>query len=252
MKVLAVGDSHTQYFQLSNQVVVSYAPVRGINCATKAVSAASVTGIGKQSSTLNVASDVPKWIASFHPDFLVFNLGQVDIELGLPYREYVKKDGIPAQEHMQSFIESYLSFLDRIDFPKHRIVVKGINLPVLCYDRLKAIKYINRIVTDRFTDSQEDKAQQASILANLRENYPSDIVRTDLAFLFNEMLQSAVTKAGYSYFDINADLVDEETGLIKSEFVPAGFDHHLIDSVDVRALHWKRLLPVLRRQTWSS
>ena len=65
------------------------------------------------------------------------------------------------------------------------------------------------------------------------------------------MLEGAVTKAGYSYFDINADLVDPETGLIRTAYVPASFDHHLADSVDTRVLHWKRLLPVLRRQIWA-
>ena len=251
MRVLAVGDSHTQYFELSNQVVVAHAPARGITCAFKAVNAASVTGVGKQSSTLNISADVPKWIANFRPDFLVFNLGQVDLELGLPFRKYVKEDGISAQEHMERFIESYLTFLKGLDFPREKIVIKGVNLPVLCYDRLKAIRYINRIVTERFTGSDEDKSRKESVTAKLREDYPSDIVRTDLAMLFNEMLESAATKSGYSYFDINEDLIDAETGLISTAFVPANFDHHLVDSVDVRVLHWKRLLPVLRRQTWA-
>lgn len=252
MRVLAIGDSHTQYFALSNQVVVAHAPARGITCAAKAVSAASVSGVGKQSSTLNVAADVPKWIANFNPDFLVFNLGQVDIELGLPFRRFVKEDGIAPQEHMERFIESYLTFLEGLDFQKSKIVIKGINLPVLCYDRPKAIKYINRIVTERFTESEEDKTRQKRVIANLQADYPSDAVRTDLAYLFNEMLEAAVTKAGYSYYDINDDLVDPETNLIKPEFIPAWFDHHLIDSVSVRVLHWKRLIPILRRQTWVS
>lgn len=251
MKVLVIGDSHTQYFAISNQVVVSHAPVRGVNCRAKVVSAASVTGVGKAKSTLNIAEDVPKWIASFVPDFLVFNLGQVDIELGLPFRKYVKEDGIPAKVHMDSFIESYLTFLSGIDFPREKIVIKGINLPVLCYDRPKAIKYINRIVTERFSDSDADKSRQATILAALQADYPTDIARTDLAFLFNEMLAAAAKKAGYSYFDINADLVDPETGLIKTAFVPGWFDHHIVDSVDTRVLHWKHLLPVLRRQIWA-
>lgn len=250
MKVLAVGDSHTKYFGLSNQVVVAHAPARGITCIAKVVHGASVTGVGKLSSTLNLASDIPKWIASFNPDFLVFNLGQVDIELGLPFRKYVREDGVAPQDHMTRFIDSYLAFLDALDFPKSKVVIKGINAPVLCYDRPKAIKYINRIVTERFTDSEEDAARQESVLALLKTDYPSDIVRTDLAFLFNEMLEAAVTKVGYSYFDINADIVDPESGLIRTAYVPAGFDHHLSDSVDARVLHWKRLLPVLRRQVW--
>lgn len=251
MKVLAIGDSHTKYFGLANQVVVAHAPARGVTCAAKVISGASVTGVGKLSSTLNIANDIPGWVASFRPDFLVFNLGQVDIELGLPFRKYVKEDGIPPQDHMAQFIESYMKFLETLDFPKQKVVIKGINAPVLCYDRPKAIKYINRIVTERFTDSPEDVARQDIILKNLQNDYPSDIVRTDLAFLFNEMLEKAVSKEGYSYFDINADLVDPTTGLIRTAYVPASFDHHLSDSVDTRVLHWKRLLPVLRRQVWA-
>lgn len=251
MKVLAIGDSHTKYFGLSNQVVVAHAPARGVTSVAKVISGASVTGVGKLSSTLNVADDIPKWVESFRPDFLVFNLGQVDIELGLPFRKYVKEDGVLPQEHMSRFIQSYLTFLGALDFPKEKVVIKGINLPVLCYDRPRAIKYINRIVTERFTDSPDDLARQESVLKSLQSDYPSDIVRTDLAFLYNKMLEAAVTKAGYSYFDINADLVNPETGLIRTAYVPASFDHHLADSVDTRVLHWKHLLPVLRRQVWA-
>lgn len=251
MKVLAIGDSHTKYFGLANQVVVAHAPARGVTCVAKVISGASVTGVGKLSSTLNVADDIPAWVASFQPDFLVFNLGQVDIELGLPFREYVKQDGIPPQQHMTRFIDSYLTFLDALDFPKDKVIVKGINAPVLCYDRPKAIRYINRIVTERFTDSVEDVARQDVVLKMLQSDYPSDIVRTDIAFLFNEMLEAAVSKAGYSYFDINEDLVDPSSGLIRTAYVPASFDHHLVDSVDTRVLHWKRLLPILRRQIWA-
>lgn len=251
LKILAIGDSHTKYFRLTNQVVVAHPPVRGVTCIAKVIHGATITGVGKLESTLNVGSDIPKWIESAKPDFMVLNLGQVDIELGLPFRKFVKGDETGMQDHMTAFVEAYAKYLVGLDFPAKRVVIKGINLPVLCYDRGKAVNYINRIVTERFSDSLSDTERRAEVLAKLKADYPSDIVRTDLAHRFNDMLRTAATEAGYSYFDLNAELADPVTGLIKSAYVPAGMDHHLADSIDVRALHWQALLPVLRKQLWA-
>lgn len=250
MKVLAVGDSHGRYMGISSQVGVCYPPLRGITCIPKAINAATVTGVGKLKSTLSLSSDIPQWIGSARPDFLVMGLGQVDVELGIPFRHFVKGETTPSRELLAGFVDSYMGYMSSLDFPASRIVIKGINAPVLCYDRAKAIRYINRIVTERFTDSTEDAARQELVLSQLKVSYPSDIIRTDHAITFNAMLKEFARKAGYGYFDINSDLIDTSTGLIKTAYVPSGFDHHIVDTLDVRIMHWKHLLPVLRRQIW--
>ena len=250
MKFLIVGDSHTRYFGISNQLRVLNDQLRGINCIPKVIHGATVTGVGKLTSTLNVGSDIPKWIDSAQPDFLVLNLGQVDVELGIPFRKYVQNVDEAMDARLDYFIESYLKYIDSLNIPASRIIVKGINLPVLCYDRSKAIKYITRIVTERFTDSAEDESRREETIKKLTQTYASDVVRSDLARRFNEQLQSACQEHGYGYFDINGELADQATGIINPRFIPAGFDHHIIDSLEVRTIHWNALLEVARKAYW--
>ncbi|QIV88312.1 SGNH/GDSL hydrolase family protein [Glutamicibacter mishrai] len=251
MKFLVVGDSHTEYFGITNQLRTINKSLRGITCYNKVIHGATVSGVGKLTSTLNVGSDIPKWIKNAKPDFLVLNLGQVDIELGIPFRQYVQGSTSPMSELIDQFVAAYFRYIETLDMPNSRIIIKGINLPTLCYDRDKAIKYITRIVTERFTDSSDDLSKRHSVVQNLKNSYASDILRTELAFRFNSILKGACNELGYGYFDINAHLLDPESGTISPKFVPTGFDHHIIDSLDVRDLHWRELLPVAMGNYWS-
>lgn len=251
MKFLIVGDSHTKYFGISNQLRVIDNTLRGITCIPKVIHGATVTGVGKLTSTLNVGADIPHWINAAAPDFLVLNLGQVDVELGIPFRQYVQGDKGSIESRLDYFVTAYMDYIQTLQMSAARIIVKGINLPVLCYDREKAVKYIVRIVTERFTDNTEDAAKRESIVKDLKLTYASDLVRTDLAHLFNSKLRAACIDRGYGYFDVNEQLSDTETGLIAPRFIPSGFDHHIVDTLEVRSLHWRQLLNVARINYWS-
>lgn len=250
VKILAVGDAHTKYLGVTAQTVGAFQPSRGVTCVMKALGRATITEAAGFKSIPGLTEQVHEWIDSAAPDFLVFNLGQLDIEFGLPFRQSVLGDNTDARAWMLQFIEAYFTYLKGLGFPLSRIVVKGINAPVLCYDRGKSIKFINRLITEHLGDSDEDAALKEKVLADLKATYPSDIVRTDLATMFNAMLKEFAKAEGIAYFDINDELVDPESGLIKTRYVPSAFDHHIVDSLDVRVLHWQKLLPVLRRQMW--
>lgn len=252
MKILAVGDSHTQYFGINNQVGVINHALRGIKCTTKRIDGASLAGVGKLSSTLNVGSKISGFIETEKPDFTIFNMGQVDVELGIPFRRYVAKDGKNTPELVEYFLESYMRFLTGLPLPANQVMVKGINLPVLCYDRGKAIQYITRIVTERFTESNEDASRREDIIADLKSTYASDFARTQLALEFNNQLKSACDELGFGYFDINDQLMDGSTGLINPRFIPASFDHHIVDSLEVRSMHWDAFLEAVKPRLWMS
>ena len=251
MQFLIVGDSHTQYFGISNQLRALEPSLRGIRAVTKAVSASTVAGVGKVDSTLQLGQSIRTWVDKVDPDFLVLNLGQVDLELGIPFRRFVKGEDTPESEWVKYFVDEYMSYIKSINMQPERIIVKGVNLPVLCYDHDKAIKYIARIVTERFTDVEADVSKNEEILEDLRRRYPSDVVRTDLANKFNESLKIACTKNGNGYFDINGELARRPHGTIDPKFIPSKFDHHIIDSLEVRSIHWQALLDIARTHYWS-
>ena len=243
--VLVVGDSHAQYFRTSEQVISLVPALADVTAYVKVTHGATLTGVGKMNSTLDLAAQTQRWIANAKPAHVVFNLGQVDVELGLPYRRFVK--GNPASDGglMDEFVGSYARFTDSLDYEHARISFKGINLPVLVHDRTKAIKYVSRIVTERFNGSAEDDALKDAVLTDLQASYPGDEERTALAHEFNRRLRVAAAELGVSYFDINDDILDPATGMVASRFIPFGFDHHLMPSLEVHAMHWRKLLPLV-------
>lgn len=251
MKILAVGDSHTKYLSVHAQVAACYPPVRGIVCNPKVIAGASMAGVGKLESTLMVGDRIQEAVAKENPDFLVINLGQVDIELGIPFKEFVQEKPLNTREYIDDLVNKYFAFLDSLEISKKRVVVKGINLPALCYDRSKSIYYINRIVTDRFTDDLADQTSRTRVIESLKKSYPSDRERVELAHRFNRGLREAAFHTGFGYFDINESIKDPATGFMSARYLPASNDHHLVDSMEVRIIHWEHLLPVLHEREWS-
>jgi len=246
VKFLIVGDSHTQYFGITNQVRAFMPTLRGVKGVTKVVSASTVSGVGKLDSTLELGQNIKKWQAEENPDYLVLNLGQVDVELGLPFRQFVQKSSKSPEQWLDYFVDKYFEYIETLDLRDSELIVKGINLPVLCYDWKKAIKYITRIVTERFSDSPDDKQRRESIISSLNDNYMSDIMRSDLARDFNEKLSIRCAETGVKYFDINDHLVNNATEMIHPRFIPSKFDHHVVDSLEVRMIHWDELLSAAR------
>lgn len=251
MKFLIVGDSHTQYFGLTTQLRSTLTSLKGIKAVTKTVSASTISGVGKMDSTLKLGNNIHHWLDEHEPDFLVLNLGQVDVELGIPFRQFVKQYPEPSSHWTDYFIHKYDNYLSTVPFPRKRIIIKGINLPVLCYDQQKAIKYITRIVTERFSSEANHDERREIITQELNEKYPSDIVRSDLARHFNKRLSRYCDEMGYGYFDINSDIEGDNFGIIHERFVPAKFDHHIIDSLEVRKFHWETLLSTSRQRYWN-
>lgn len=241
MNFLIAGDSHARYFQITPQLKTIHPALLNIQTDVQIFTAATITGFGKRESTLNVSSRLLEKIDHNAPDLLVLNFGQVDIELGIPYRRYVKGDTRDFRTQTKSLIDAYQSFIDKIQLPNDRIIVKGINLPVLCYDRNKAIKYVQRIVTENIEDPESSR----QILNRMRKDFSSDIQRTVDAEAFNQLLNTSLREIGVRSFDINSSLRDESTSLISTTFIPSRRDHHLADSLAVRRLHWQELLNAL-------
>lgn len=252
MRFLIAGDSHTQYFGISNQLRNTEQALRGVRAACKTISASTIAGVGKVDSTLKFGKDVHHWVDEVQPDYLVMNLGQVDIELGIPFRQFVKDDKRPYKYWISHFINIYLEFLQAIQLAPKQILIKGTNLPVLCYDHSKAIQYISRIITERFTDDARDNKRKELILIALKDRYPSDVIRTEISLEFNRQLKSACIKNGYPYFDINDKLASPDTGTIDPRFIPAKFDHHIVDTLETRAMHWNSLISTVRENFWNA
>ena len=64
--------------------------------------------------------------------------------------------------------------------------------------------------------------------------------RISFSVHFNESLKAFAMKNGITYFDINKDIA-YNNGLVREEFIPTSFDHHIVDSIKTRIIHLKSL-----------
>ena len=244
MKVLAAGDSHTKFFGITPAVRVVYPMVRDVRADVLPVNGATVAGVGRMNSTLQFMESLRERLKASAADVCVINLGQVDVELGTPYRKYVKQDRSRPIEYLNEVVEKYVEVISqlRADFPEINFIVKGANAPVLIYDSRKTIADVGNVVTERI--SSVDVEQRQAILERIRGAYESDAERHALTISFNDLLRAASGPAGVHYFDINHDITDD-SGFVHPSFIPNAMDHHFVDSVEIRAIHWRNLMRTL-------
>lgn len=244
MKVLAAGDSHTKFFGITPAVRVIYPRVRDVRVEVHPVNGATVAGVGRMNSTLQFVESLKGWLSSSDADVCVLNLGQVDVELGTPYRRYVKGDKVNPLAYLERVVEAYVAVASDLAaaHPDVTFAVKGANAPVLIYDTRKTVADIGNVVTERVSDI--DQADRQRILELIRNGHESDAERHALTLQFNRLLEASATSAGLMYFDVNDDVTDS-SGFVDPRFIPNAMDHHFVDSVEVRAIHWRNLMRAL-------
>lgn len=232
------GDSHTLYFrQVSMKPDYLSYRLAEYDLEVEVYQAASVKGFGNRNSTLNTMDKVINQVEA--DDIVVLNFGQVDIELGIFYKLIVKEENIAKAHFIRHCINAYRVLLKSLMKKTSRIILKGCNSPVLI-DQFKAIKYVERIITENI--SNVDDLAKSRGRANLL--YPDIFERIGLMRKFNNALKKMASELEIGYFDINDDIC-YPSGMVKEQYIPASFDHHLVDSMDVRLIHQKALVNTL-------
>lgn len=227
MNILIFGDSRSRYFNPTEQVVkLSKYDLNDVCLNTEVFQGGTINGFGKRESTLGLREKIQSAIKNKKPDFVCLAFGQVDVELGLYYRKYIKGDELDIDEWISDTIKTYKEFIASIESP---VVIKALNLPVLIHSRRKAINYTSRIISENVENSDDKK----SIKKNMNDTFPSSHFRLLVTNKFNRELRE-MCRGEWAYFDTNDIFVDKATGFAHSMFIPSGFDHHYVDSVYVR------------------
>lgn len=241
MKILIFGDSHSMYFNLTNELKDMCESFRGIKTKVVTIPGATINGFGKRKSTLNLRDKFIKELNDFSPNFVCFALGQVDVELGLYFRKVVKGEFIEDKSFIDELCDNYLLTIKDVlrdsNIPLNKVCVKGINLSVLTKSRHKAVTYTKRIITENI---QEEEAKK--FLDILQKTYPSNLERYSNHIYFNSVMKGK-TDGICSYFDIN-DLIEDPDvkGEVHPMYIPSSSDHHILDSLLIRKIHTERLI----------
>lgn len=247
MKVLIFGDSHSNYFRVTRDQLSNNPALLEHEFNLLKIRGATISGFGKRNSTLNSQEKLRAAYKKHSPDNICFALGQVDIELGYYYRLVVKEEKIDFLKYAEELASSYICFItnfcESLQIPLNKIILKGVNISVLTESRQKAIKYTSKIITENIKDPNEinDYKSKLSIV------FPDAITRCSHHISFNNFIKREL-KSGMSYFDINDLIVDPvNAGKCKRRYIPAGMDHHVIDSLEVRDYHISKLIEATRR-----
>lgn len=242
MKILSYGDSHIKYLTLTDQIQ-NYGSSKFKNWMVdnNIIRASSIKGFGRRKSTLNVSNFIDNDMVKKKFDFLVLGFGQVDIELGYYYSTYVKGEVVEFNDYCNLLVGNYFEFIKKLKINPEKIVMKGVNLPVLICDKNKAMRYTHTVISENIND----ELGKHTIKNKMRESFPSDKIRINRHLLFNEMLKEKCNFNSMKYFDVNDRIVDSN-GDIKVNMIPANQDHHLPDTLAVRIMHFKKLFYAIK------
>lgn len=234
MKIAVFGDSHSVYFD--NDFYAAY----GASAEVFVSRGATVTGLGRRTSTLGVHLKVEQTIEDAKHDYYVFKFGQVDIDLGFYYRAVLKEPGLDFSSFLDNVVESYKDYLVGLNLPRNKIIVHLINLPTI-RNRTAAIKYTSRVISENASPDQVQvlKKQLAEIMPGIGE-------RTRRTLAFNRRLRSVLSPLGFVMADPTAEFLDTETGILDDAFVLGSQnDHHYADTLRVRKMFVGSLMRVI-------
>lgn len=229
-KVQIFGDSHARYFEINDKLYFHAPWLKNYDISVLKLPASSLIGLGRKRSSLGNNEKIKNELIS--KSCAVFCFGQVDIELGYYFRKVVKNEAITDNEFIDMLCDSYSKFINDLNHDG-TIVIKGINLTVLKYDNF-AFSYIKRIITE----NEDDKRVIRDCEVKLRQEIKNFSFRNRFNIKFNDRLRKLCKENGWSYFDINSYLSGFNMGKgVLDNYIPCGFDHHLIDSIEMRKLH---------------
>jgi hypothetical protein len=202
-KILVLGDSHCGIFEycFDQGLLVPHL----VNC--EIVAGATAYGLNNDVSQTGAWQKFERALRRFaHFDVVVLMLGECDCSFALP------KKAERLNVSPESLIDQSLAGLRRLVVkvrgdtaaPGRRIILVGAILPT---------------IDDGAAASQENVLR--------REIRTSQAERTRLVLSFNEKLRQLADDMQVGYFDLTAQTMNPETGLVDRRYVASAEDHHL-------------------------
>lgn len=231
------GDSHAKFFFRTGFYAGRHrlaAPLR-YRVQGQYIPASSVAGFRPGDRKLNVKDTIREALPRVQRMILAF--GQVDLELGYYYRLVIKKETVTPDSYVAWLLGIYRDFLSTLIAPGitpgPAVALKGVNLTALAPEPFAA-KYIARIIDPE--DRDDFRAAKSALLPLVLSEDAQNAMHLD----FNTGLAALAEEKGLGYFDLvqETSAKASATPRLGDAYRPADFDHHLVDSVAVRRMHY--------------
>jgi hypothetical protein len=214
LPVYYLGDSHVRYFKKAAKMgLLAPHELSGVQ-----VGGATAVGMRNPNAKTNALGRYRKWIKGKpRKSIVVFHLGEVDCGYVIWYR--ADKYDEPIEQQMTNSIDAYFEFIDELQgMGFRRIVITGATLPTITDD----------------DQTGEVVEKRSAITATQQE-------RTDLTIRYNAALKREAERRGLPYVDIDAEVLDPETGVVGERMRnPDPEDHHM--NSKLAAVLWSRKL----------
>jgi len=231
-RLLVCGDSHSQYF-IPNPFSPDDKSTQFAAVEVLWAPGASMTGITRAKTTLNLQGRLLEAIATHHPDTVVFSLGQVDAEM-IYYHALMRGE---TAEFEDWYADRCSTFLDYIQDLPVRCIVKGPNPSTLnSLPRIRA--QVRRRIMGSFEDRDAFREAFDRVFPRLEAAEHAD--RNEAAA---DLLQIESHRRRIPYYDIRKHLSDPAMpGMARREYIPPTADVHVADSLQVRDWYFEGLL----------
>lgn len=207
MHIAIFGDSHSRIFK--------HIKIKNLNIYVNNISGATILGLPKRISTLNIRNTIINYLKKNKTDYLILKFGQVDMELAYYYKLIVKKEKITKNDFISNLILNYNIFLKNIEnyIDKSKIIIWGVN-PSSLLDEISFLKYTSRIIFEKKDDIE--------LLKNYIEDNKS---RNDFLFHFNYECRNLCKNNDIKYIEVFSELLTKN-GTTNIYFTDNN-DHHL-------------------------
>lgn len=195
------GDSHATIFKNIK--------VNNFEIECKTISGASIVGLPRKKSSLDVRNLIIDYLKNKNPDYLILNFGQVDIDLGFYYKLVVQNRKFNKRKYIKKLIILYDIFINDIlkYICKSKLIICDINPPSLktkesCY------KYTKKIVfSKKIKETLENNNKLIEKLEDIK-------VRTEFSECFNTYLKNYCENNNIKFLNTFYDFLGENKILL--------------------------------------
>lgn len=203
--ILVVGDSHVNVIKHINRNGLGFKRYRFDHCSVGGATAQGVLNPGSKTDARKIF--IERVQGTSKQIDLLFLLGEVDCGFVIWY--YAEKFGNSVEDQLERSLKNYEQFLleiKKMGFQK--ISVLSAPLPTI-------------------VDGQD----WGDIAKKRTEVKATQLDRTNLTLKFNQGMKAVAMNNGFTYVDITEEMLDTNTGLIRSSFKHKNTNnHHLDDS----------------------
>jgi len=239
-KLLFIGNSHIDQFTIpenKNKFKELYS-LQDIQLLHSP--GVSIRGLNKKNSTLGFCEKIIDFKKNNLDYYLIFFLGQVDLEFGYYYKCVKQNIKINVVDYIEETANIYINFLNKEI--KDNFCIVSINPSTINDTEHNFNVNFKDITPTNFLNDTGNSANTETIFFNDVKHFYSDSLedRNKNHLFFNEIVKYKANQNNYKFVNLWDDI--SENNIVKPQYNSNKNDHHLVPSEDMFHFLMKKIL----------